>query len=384
MTWPDLGDDHFAIKVADAPLVVDRRNGTVVALDDVAGFVVEHRALFADIDDAAIVLADVFARDRAELKDELADLGRWGGEAPPPLDSTGTAEGRTRLDPPSDRPRQTWILDIVGTSVEVSCYDAVVQTIIAPYLSAYPIGRRDAVRHRFAIWRDVDSFSVGDDGYCIHGCVSLGQAIDGLIAGITSVVFLPAQSEPVMHAAAVVHHGSATVLAGRSGNGKSTTTVELLGRGFDYLTDEVVQLDPVTGRVRGLPRAIGLDGDYRLLHPELQPAWSHESNPDRWVVEPSTLANVVGGGDLGLMVFLEYAPGETPRTVALDPVGFFVRLVASFFNPGALTPATLEHLALLVVQKPAVIVRHAGAAAAANVVDRLTGCGAGGRVRRSR
>ncbi len=48
---------------------------------------------------------------------------------------------------------------------------------------------------------------------------------------------------------------SAILVSGGSGAGKSTTTVELVAGGLAFLTDELVELDPATGTVRGLARA---------------------------------------------------------------------------------------------------------------------------------
>jgi len=66
------------------------------------------------------------------------------------------------------------------------------------------------------------------------------------------------RDELALHAAAVSIGRRALVLVGASGSGKSTITVELLRRGYGFLSDEAVFISPPTAQVRGFARAIGL------------------------------------------------------------------------------------------------------------------------------
>jgi hypothetical protein len=64
----------------------------------------------------------------------------------------------------------------------------------------------------------------------------------------------------LLHAAAIKVGGSALVLCGPSGAGKTTITLALATRGMRLLTEEVVWIDR-TGEVRGLPRPLHVPGD---------------------------------------------------------------------------------------------------------------------------
>ena len=61
-----------------------------------------------------------------------------------------------------------------------------------------------------------------------------------------------------LHAASVARGGRAVVLAGRSGDGKSTLTAKLMQAGWDYVTDEQVTLDEFDRNVIPYPRPLTL------------------------------------------------------------------------------------------------------------------------------
>ena len=61
-----------------------------------------------------------------------------------------------------------------------------------------------------------------------------------------------------LHAASVARGGRAVVLAGRSGDGKSTLTAKLMQAGWEYVTDEQVTLDELDRNVIPYPRPLTL------------------------------------------------------------------------------------------------------------------------------
>jgi hypothetical protein len=61
-----------------------------------------------------------------------------------------------------------------------------------------------------------------------------------------------------LHAAALTHNGRAYVLAGDSGQGKSTAAWGLLHHGFSYLSDELAPIDLATLEVLAYPHALCL------------------------------------------------------------------------------------------------------------------------------
>jgi hypothetical protein len=63
----------------------------------------------------------------------------------------------------------------------------------------------------------------------------------------------------VLHAAGIVEDGRAVVLAGESGAGKSTATLDAVADGAGYLSDEYVAIAP-DGTVVGVRRPLAFDG----------------------------------------------------------------------------------------------------------------------------
>lgn len=78
--------------------------------------------------------------------------------------------------------------------------------------------------------------------------ILLERVLDHLIESCSSGMLL--------HAAAVARDGRALVLAGGSGSGKTTLTTWLLQQGFDYLTEELVWIDPDTLSLHGFARPL--------------------------------------------------------------------------------------------------------------------------------
>ncbi|MBI5462522.1 MAG: hypothetical protein HY941_10090 [Gammaproteobacteria bacterium] len=64
-----------------------------------------------------------------------------------------------------------------------------------------------------------------------------------------------------MHAAALLYRGSAFLLIGRSGNGKSTTCWGLLHHGCGYLSDELAPIDLQQHTVQPYPHALCLKAE---------------------------------------------------------------------------------------------------------------------------
>jgi hypothetical protein len=207
----------------------------------------------------------------------------------------------------------------------------------------------------------------------------LDNAITGLVASITADAILAPRQTVLLHAGAVVQAGQAVLIGGGSGSGKSTTTLELVADGLQFLTDEVVELDPATGRVRGLARAIGLEGPARSWHRQLRPPWLDEE-ADRWAVPPMAVGELAEDGVLGLCVHLEFTSADPPQVEWLDSLQALGHLCALTFNRAQLTELVLGELAALVDRVPSAVVRHGGARAAARaILDQWTPGRAAGR-----
>jgi hypothetical protein len=140
-----------------------------------------------------------------------------------------------------------------------------------------------------------------------------------------------------LHAAGVCRNGNALLLAGSSGTGKSTLTLELTRRGWDYLADDMVFLKPGCDDVFGFPEGIDYFAGCKSKHhirPELAfgsaallraaaraLVFPHVAMTVKSCVEPITPTQA----------FLELAPNVliTKRTVCEEHFAVLERLTRS-------------------------------------------------------
>ena len=91
-------------------------------------------------------------------------------------------------------------------------------------------------------------------------------ALDYLVWDVNRRVVEASGGHLLLHAAAATRNGLAVVVPAVSGGGKSTLVAALVDAGFDYLTDEIVAIEPASTRVGGYRKAIGLkEGSWPLV-----------------------------------------------------------------------------------------------------------------------
>lgn len=126
---------------------------------------------------------------------------------------------------------------------------------------------------------------------------------------------------PVHAAAVLAPSGSALLLAGDARAGKSTTTINLISAGWDYLSDDQVVLSPEGA-------AIGVEGWPRPFH--LDEGWERgEPTGRRRTVDASTLGpgRWCRAAPLGGLLFPEVRAEEPTRLEPMTPARAFAGLV---------------------------------------------------------
>jgi hypothetical protein len=132
----------------------------------------------------------------------------------------------------------------------------------------------------------------------------------------------------VVHAAALEHRGRALIVSGRTGEGKTTTALGLLGRGLRLLSDEFAVVEPGTTRLLPYRRSLHV----RAGTPELVPALAFLADRPRaslgggieWVLSHRELAKVLPGAlaepaPLGHVLVLD-GPPDASRPPSITPV----------------------------------------------------------------
>jgi HprK-related kinase A len=86
----------------------------------------------------------------------------------------------------------------------------------------------------------------------------LAHALLAAEMGMNLQVALGHRRHLLLHAAAVERGGRAIVMTGESGAGKSTLATLLGARGWRFMGDEFVLLDPASGMIHAFPRLVSL------------------------------------------------------------------------------------------------------------------------------
>ena len=155
----------------------------------------------------------------------------------------------------------------------------------------------------------------------VHKHTDIGQVLREAIWDLHASVPLKARDFLFLHAGVVSRLGRALLLPARMDCGKSSLTLALMRAGWDYLSDELAPIDPVTRRVYPFPKLIGLDADGLQLFPGLE-----ERLDDRNGLSSELTERYV-------------RPGDVESRVA-DPskVAWLVFPTSDFGGPARLTP----------------------------------------------
>lgn len=160
-------------------------------------------------------------------------------------------------------PRSANILSflMLGQYVELSCSDlSLMSVILAKYEPlAVTLGDRlPDLQYIITGNSDSNAFSLVRRGQASMAAADVGELLFLLEKDVTVALQERRPDLLFLHAAALEHRGKAYLLAGASGNGKSTTAWGLLHHGFRYLSDELSPIDLNSLYVLPYPRALCL------------------------------------------------------------------------------------------------------------------------------
>jgi hypothetical protein len=128
------------------------------------------------------------------------------------------------------------------------------------------------------------------------------------------------RSHYLIHAGAVARQGQAVILAADAMHGKSTLTLELVRRGYKFLSDEFAAINRANGRIDPFPRCLRLCPDTlgRLGFLEIArhtPIWLEKTLIDIEDVIPGSLST---SAEIGHVVVLRGASGMAGAAAGKD------------------------------------------------------------------
>jgi hypothetical protein len=213
----------------------------------------------------------------------------------------------------------------------------------SPVLSMVDVGGDD--RPRFRIYVDGQRRWSDDEDALL-----LATALDE----ITQMAIDSLPGQVMLHAGAVERDGQVVVVAGDSGRGKSTLTAALVQRGYRYLTDEVVAIDPTSLRARPFAKAIDLDATSRQLLGLGSPRRRGSAATEKAPVAVEQIGAVSTGGQVALVVLLidDVDPFDGVTTPQSPAIRSLLDLIGCTFGPTFDHPGGLESLTRVVESVP--------------------------------
>jgi hypothetical protein len=221
---------------------------------------------------------------------------------------------------------------------------------LAPLLS--PLATADQPDHRYTIRSHTPELvQLALDGRILRTAVPSSVA-RYLIWHVNRLAVASVPDRVVVHAGCVQRDGATVLLPASMDSGKSTLTASLVSRGWDYLSDEAVALDPISGDLLPYPRSITLDRGSWTVLPSLEPADPELASGEllgSWHVSPLTIrADSIGRpAPVDVVVFPRYDPDASTSLDPMRPVDALSSLLAHTFDFGGLGQLGLDRLRAL-------------------------------------
>ncbi len=161
----------------------------------------------------------------------------------------------------------------------------------------------------------------------------------------------------MLHAGVLERDGQALILPGMPGSGKSTLSAALAYRGWRFFTDEIGLIDPKSGKVWPIPRAVPLKNRsipvIREYLPEafLGPVFKKTRKGDVAHLRPpsASIERQREPARPRWVLFPHYVQGlAAPRSVTLEKSLGFTRLAQNAFNYRLMAEAGFHALARLI------------------------------------
>ncbi|GEM_PF-1397432 len=169
-----------------------------------------------------------------------------------------------------------------------------------------------------------------------------------------------------MHAGAVAGKDRAALFVGISGRGKSTLITTLCQQGFRYLSDDIIPLDPATGKAIPYP-----------MTPIVRENIGQELPPERVEEIPRTLVELPESTycrepvSVGSVILPAYSTKCQARILPFSPGTTTLDLVKQCINARVHGASAVTFMAELTASVPVLPIEYSDAQSAANLVSRV-------------
>ena len=171
-----------------------------------------------------------------------------------------------------------------------------------------------------------------------------------------------------VHAAVLGKQEKLILIAGPSGAGKTTLTLELMARGWNYLSDDVAPVSE-DGLVLAFPKPLGIKDVNRweeFSAPFVEEAWP--SAPDEMFFASPPAGASLSGGHVALVLFLERASAGIMENEELTPGRGLTELV---HYARRYSPSNVSSLAALIREASVFCVKSGSPQLTADFVEQV-------------
>lgn len=233
------------------------------------------------------------------------------------------------------RPESVLRLVILGLQVQVACNDASLARLAKANYGAFAHrGGTGPPELQYRLDRGAapDAFKLTCRGQT-EVAADLGELLFLLEKDMTVVLQQRRPDLLFLHAAALEHGGKAFVLAGESGNGKSTTAWGLLHHGLRYLSDELSPIAVDTLQVWAYPHALCLKQRPPAAYPLPAAGVLDLGRTLHVPVRRLPSAKAAEPCELGAVIFVRYRPElRAPELRAIGPAEAAARMYVTTLN----------------------------------------------------
>ena len=226
-------------------------------------------------------------------------------------------------------------VDSLGTSIRIRSTEESFGESIRGLMGHFPASAEPPSR-TFSISHDDSGFSVERDGEARLTAACWDEALIETLVLVNEATILGSQ-HLLVHAGVVARGDGVVAFPADKRAGKSTIVAECIRRGFDYVSDEVLVIDPATDRVIPYPKALWLTLESReaLKLPDESLA-TRIADEFKSPVMPDEVGGGVASGDLYLRhVVMLQRNGAAPGLVAKNQSEIAHELLAHSFNRDA-------------------------------------------------
>jgi hypothetical protein len=194
------------------------------------------------------------------------------------------------------------LYDADGTTFQVHVDDHALSRELHTALSDLRVNGSAVGAVRFDVMRRAgqaaNPWEVLKNGEPCVAALATDHVVPYVVAQVSRLAFDMSRGRVALHGASASHFGRAVAIVGESEAGKSTLVTWLAHRGWQFLSDEVAVIDPVSMIVRPFWRPIGV----RRPGPLDQLVGGHADGRSDILVPPSSIGDLGQAADLAAIV----------------------------------------------------------------------------------